>query len=205
MRRTGRFSSVQTSRDAAPAPRTCQRRYASVRPVSTRSSTMTTSRPSTSTSRSLRIRTRPESGAYREMARKSTVTSISVIGAHQVGEEDQRSLEHADEHDTVGMIAGDSTGDALDVRADGTFVDQHGRRRFSLVCVAPVTRRASRVRRGRGTPIAKHARAGTATPAPVAPWRGLRGSVAGCTAASPARRAQPRVRRSACTYGGAGR
>jgi hypothetical protein len=52
-------------------------------------------------------------------------------GAHQIGEEDQRPLQHADEHDAVGMIAGDLPGDAVDVGADGTLVDQDGRRRLS--------------------------------------------------------------------------
>src|SRR5690242_3883808 len=52
-------------------------------------------------------------------------------GAHKVREEDQRPLQHADEHDAVGVIAGDLTGDPLDVRADGALVDEDGRRRLS--------------------------------------------------------------------------
>ena len=49
------------------------------------------------------MRTRPESGANREIAMKSTSTGTSGI-AREIGEEQQRALEHADEHDAVGMI-----------------------------------------------------------------------------------------------------
>ena len=64
------------------------------------------------------MRTRPESGAYREIAMKSTATSMSRIARREVGEEDQRALEHADEHDAVGMVGRDLAAEPLDELRD---------------------------------------------------------------------------------------
>ena len=64
---------------AGPGSRSWPIRYASVRPVSTMSSTTTTSRPLMSESRSWRIFTRPESGANREIDMKSSSTGTPVI------------------------------------------------------------------------------------------------------------------------------
>ena len=38
---------------------------------------------------------------------KSTATSIVGHAQREVGEEDQRALQHADEHDPIGMVGGD--------------------------------------------------------------------------------------------------
>src|SRR5581483_6464802 len=72
IRRRDRSRRAQTSRLAGFRDCSWPSRYDSVRPVSRRSSTTTTWRPAMSPSRSLTMRTRPESGAKWEMAMKST-------------------------------------------------------------------------------------------------------------------------------------
>ena len=176
-----------------------------MRPVSTMSSTSTTSRPPMSTSRSWRICTRPESGAKREMAMKSTVDVDVGDGAHQVGEEDQRALQHADEHDAVGVIVGRSARPSrCDVRADRRLVEQD---RSARLCAGHAARSlASESRTAwRATPCA------AARPSPasstellVVPAPAPRGSAGGGTAAAPARTERPPVRRTCGTCGGGG-
>ena len=103
-RAAGRAARTSRAR-AGPRPASWPIRYASVSPVSTMSSTSTTSRPLMSVSRSCRILTRPESGANREIDMKSTLDGDVGDRAGEVGEEDQRALQHADEHDAVGVVA----------------------------------------------------------------------------------------------------
>ena len=105
MRRAGTIEQRAGRRaDRGPRARSWPIRYASVRPVSTMSSTTTTSRPLMSESRSWRIFTRPESGANREIDMKSTLDVDTGDRPGEVGDEDQRALQHADEHDPVGMV-----------------------------------------------------------------------------------------------------
>ena len=76
------------------------------------SSTISTSRPSMATSRSLRIRTTPEESVadpYEATAMKSISQGDLVVDlAHQVGEEEDRALEDPDEQQrAAGVVAGD--------------------------------------------------------------------------------------------------
>ena len=204
MRRAGRSSSVHTS-TAARGPRAASwpSRYASVRPVSTMSSTTTTSRPLMSESRSWRIRTRPESGAKREIAMKSIVDVDVADRAGEVGEEDQRALEHADEHDAVGMVGCDLAAEpvrrarrssAASSRTDG--VD-------GSAAAASVVERAPHglaQQRGAQPPAEPGELAERLRPCAPAP----RDCAGGGTAAAPARTGSLRARRTCGTCGGGG-
>ena len=81
---------------------------------------------------------------------KSTSTSTSRIGAGEVGEEDQRALEHADEHDAVGVIGRDLRARRSTHSPDRGLVEQRLRtgrssgRRAAVAHSASVSRTASR-------------------------------------------------------------
>ena len=49
----------------------------------------------------------------------------------EVGDEDQRALQHADQHDAVGMVPLDLGAEPRDVRGDGVGVEQDRRRHVS--------------------------------------------------------------------------
>lgn len=76
---------------------------------------------------------------------KSTATSTPSI-AREIGKEDQRALEHADQHDAVGMIGRDLTRQARHALFDLALVEQRGRGRDEggFVHSASVSRTASR-------------------------------------------------------------
>ena len=95
------------------------------------SSTTTTSRPLMSESRSWRIFTRPESGAKREIDMKSSSTGTPRDRPGEVGDEDQRALQDADEHDAVGVVPLDLGAEPAHVRRDGVGVEQDRRRHVS--------------------------------------------------------------------------
>ncbi len=57
---------------------------------------------------------------------KSTSTSTSGT-AREVGEEDQRALEHADEHDPVGVVDRDALSQVLHPAGDVALVEQRAR------------------------------------------------------------------------------
>ena len=80
--------------------------------------------------------TRPESGANREIDMKSTLDVDVGDGAGEVGEEDQRALEHADEHDAVGMIGRDLAAEPPHVPADRRAVEQDRRRHIGVAHVS---------------------------------------------------------------------
>ena len=82
-------------------------RYASVSPVSTMSSTSTTSRPADVGGEV--VQDRHPAGVGREPGDRHEVDVDVDVGdrAREVGEEDQRALQHADQHDAVGVIRRD--------------------------------------------------------------------------------------------------
>ena len=70
------------------------------------SSTISTSRPSIEASRSLRIRTTPEESVdepYEATAMKST-SHVGLQVAHEVGEEEDRALQHADQQQLAALV-----------------------------------------------------------------------------------------------------
>ena len=133
---------------------------------------------------------------------KSTSTVDRRGRAREVGEEDQRALQHADEHDAVGVVGADLGGeasDALAAMADssrsvagarGVVLD---RRRHSA-SDSRTASRSSAVRSRRPSAPARRARP-AGGPAP-------RGCAGGRTAAAPGRRAPLRARRTSGTCAG---
>ena len=120
----------------------------------------------------------PSPARSAEMARKSTVTSMSVMARTRSARKSSAALQHADEHDAVGVVVGDLTGDALDVRADACSSARMVGARFF-----PGLRRLghspSESRTASTSNAARSARPNRVSePAPVAPWR----APAGCAA-----------------------
>ena len=115
--RSGLISSAQTSSERGLRPARLRSRYCSVRPESTMSSTISTSRPSITASRSLRIRTTPEdlvAEPYEATAMKSTSHGTSSC-AHQVGQEQHGTLQNADQHQILPrVVARDLRGQLAD-------------------------------------------------------------------------------------------
>ena len=96
-------------------------------PVSTMSSTTTTSRPVEVELDVVEDPHPPESGAKREIAMKSIATSMPADRPGEVGEEDHRALEHADEHDAVGVVGRDLRAEPLDDRRELVALEQRRR------------------------------------------------------------------------------
>ena len=91
------------------------------------SSTTTTSRPLMSESRSWRIRHPPR--VRREPRDRHEVELDRDLRDRpgQVGDEQQRALQHADEHDAVGMIGFDLRREPADVAGERVGVEQDRR------------------------------------------------------------------------------
>ena len=70
------------------------------------SSTIRTSRPSMAASRSLRIRTTPEESVGRAVGGDGHEVDLArdLDLAHQVGEEEHRALEHADQQQVLARV-----------------------------------------------------------------------------------------------------
>ena len=148
-------------------------------------------------SRSFRIRTRPESGAYREIARKSICDVDVADRAGEVGEEDERALEHPDEHDAVGVVGGDRRPSAATCSAsascDSSTVGPIAPPRRGVVTRASESRMVCTQERG---PQRRPRRASDdELLLRLAP--GPPGCAAAAAARAPARTASPRARRSA--------
>ncbi len=142
IRRRGRSSSAHVDKRRGARADSCPTRYARVNPVSTMSSTSTTSRPPMSVSRSCRILTRPESGANREIDMKSTVTSTSGTARARSATKISAPFNTADEHDAVGMVAGDLLSEPADMAVDRRLIEENRRRHGSSGFQLPVNRRS---------------------------------------------------------------
>ena len=72
-------------------------------------------------------------GVGREPGDRDEVELDGDVGDRpgEVGDEDQRAFQHADEHDAVGMVPLDLGAEPRDVRGDGVGVEQDRRRHVS--------------------------------------------------------------------------
>ena len=164
------------------------------------SSTRTTSRPVRS---SVDVLEDPHPAAVGREARDGDEVDRDVDAADragEVGEEDQRALEHADEHDAVGMVGRDLRAEALDDRREVRLAEQRspvaGRRRgHSASRSSRAASRRNAVRRPRPS-------VGELDQLLLQRAPGPRGCAGAARPGSPARRAPPRARRSCGTCGG---
>ena len=101
-------------------------RYASVRPVSTMSSTTTTSRPLMSELEVMQDLDPPGVGREARDRDEVDLDRYPLDGPGEVGDEEQRAFQDADEHDTVGMIR-DLRAQPAHLRGNGVGIEQDGR------------------------------------------------------------------------------